>query len=111
MSSFKDRQNAFENKYAHDQDMLFKIEARTSKLFGLWVGEQLGLGPDDAKTYATEMVGENLTEPGYDDIKRKAIADFTAKGVNISEHMIDSMIDKFMAEAQAQVESEIQKAS
>jgi len=111
MNSFKDRQTAFENKYAHDQDMLFKIEARASKLFGLWAGEQLGLGPDDAKTYAAEMVGENLIEPGYDDIKRKAVADFAAKGVDVSEHIIDSMIEKSMLEAQAQIETEVPKAS
>lgn len=111
MSSFDDRRTAFENKYAHDENMRFKVEARTSKLFGLWVASQIGLGEDDAKTYAAEMVSENLNEPGFDDIRRRAVKDFAERGVDVSEYMIETMLDKSMAEAQTQIESEMQKAS
>lgn len=109
MTSFKDRQNAFENKYAHDQDMLFKIEARTSKLFGLWAAGQMGMTGDDAVTYAKSMVAENLTEAGYDDIRRKVVADFASRNVNISDHLIEAALAQSVADAVAQVESESTK--
>lgn len=106
MTSFKDRENAFESKYANDQEKLFRLEARTSKLFGLWVAGQMGLSGDDAATYAKTMVSENLSEVGYDDIKRKAMADFALKNLPITEHMIDTMIDQCMADADKQLQSE-----
>lgn len=109
MTSFKDRQSAFENKYAHDQDMLFKIEARTSKLFGLWAAGQMGMAGDDAVAYAKTMVAENLTEAGYDDIRRKVVADFAGRNVSVSDHMIETALAQSMADAAAQVESESAK--
>ena len=60
--SLEDRKDAFEKKYAHDQELMFKVEARTSKLFGLWVAEQIGLSGPDADTYAKEVVAANLEE-------------------------------------------------
>ena len=106
MTSFKDRQSAFENKYANDQEKLFRIEARTSKLLGLWAAEKLGMEGQDAQTYAGSIVSENLVEAGYDDIRRKVLADFASKGVAISEHAVDSMLDECMAQAQAQIEAQ-----
>lgn len=103
MTGFNDRKDAFENKYAHDQEMMFKLEARTSKLFGLWAAEQLGLSGADADTYAKEVVGANLEEAGYDDIKRKVRKDFDEKGLSISDHMMDTMIEKATEEAKAQL--------
>ena len=103
MSSFDDRKGALENKYAHDQETMFRVEARTCKLFGLWVAEQLGLTGKDAETYAKEVVAANLDEPGFDDVKRKVMPDITAKKLNLSEHMLDKQLEKFMAEARAQI--------
>ena len=103
MSSFDDRKGAFESKYAHDQEMMFKMEARACKLFGLWVAGQLGLAGKDAETYAKEVVASNLDEPGFDDVKRKVMPDIAAKKLNISDHMLDKQLEKFMAEAKAQV--------
>ena len=54
------RKNVFEKKFAHDQELEFKVEARCCKLFGLWMAEQLGLSGDDAKTYANGVIGANL---------------------------------------------------
>jgi hypothetical protein len=105
MSGFDDRKSAFENKYAHDQDMLFKLEARTCKLFGLWMAEQLGLSGDEASAYAADVIGSNLEEIGYDDVKRKVRADIDAKGLSISDHVLDSKLQHYEEEARVQLES------
>ena len=106
MSDLNDRKDAFENKFAHDEGLRFKVEARTSKLFGLWVAEQLGLGVDEANVYAAEMVAANLEEAGFDDIKRKARPDLDAKGLDVSDHMLDTMLHKFTEEAKSQLMAE-----
>lgn len=103
MTGFNDRKDAFENKYAHDQEMMFKLEARTSKLFGLWAAELLGLSGADAETYAKEVVGANLEEAGYEDIKRKVRKDFDEKGVSVSDHMMDTMLEKAGEDAKKQL--------
>ena len=107
MSGFDDRKDAYEKKFAHDEELMFRAEARCCKLFGLWAAEQLGLSGDDADTYAREVVGSNLEEPGFDDVKRKVFPDFTAKGLDVSEHVVDSMLEKFMGEAKEQIMHEI----
>ena len=106
MSSFEKREGAFENKFANDQESAFRIEARTSKLFGLWAAEKMGFSGAEADAYAKEVVGSNLEEPGFDDIKRKVSGDFKAKGVDVSEHMLDSMIQKSHEDARNQIEAE-----
>lgn len=103
MTGFNDRKDAFETKYAHDQDMMFKLEARTSKLFGLWAAEQLGLSGADADAYAKEVVGANLEEAGFEDIKRKVRRDFDVKGVSVTDHMMDTMIAKAGDDAKKQL--------
>lgn len=103
MSGFQDREDAFEKRYAHDQEIMFKVEARCCKLFGLWAAEQLGLSGADAETYAKEVVSSNLEEAGFDDVKRKVQPDFEAKNLDISEHVMDKMLEKFMAEAKKQI--------
>ena len=65
MSTFEDRENAFENKYAHDAQMQFKAEARRNKLLGLWAAELLGKTGDDANAYATEVVKCRVTSRGH----------------------------------------------
>jgi hypothetical protein len=82
-TQFDDRKNAFETKYANDQQMLFRVEAKACKAFGLWVAEQMGLSGDTANNYANDMVVANLDQPGLDDAIDKAVADLTIKGVNI----------------------------
>lgn len=106
MSSFDRREDAFEKKFAHDEELMFKAEARCCKLFGLWAAEQLGLSGADADSYAREVIGANLEEPGFEDVKRKVMPDFANKGLDISEHIIDSMLDKFFDEAKEQVVKE-----
>ncbi len=106
MSPLDDREKAFENKFAHDQKLDFAEEARLSKLYGLWAADKLGLEGDNAQTYAGEVIGANLEEPGFDDILRKVRADFDEKGLDISNEVMEAELDKCLAEAKKQIESE-----
>lgn len=75
MSTFDDRENAFENKYAHDAQMQFKAEARTNKLLGLWAAELMGKTGDEADAYAKEVIKSDFEEAGTEDVVRKVAAD------------------------------------
>ncbi len=103
MTGFEDRRDAFENKYAHDEKLSFDVEARCSKLFGLWAASQLGLEGTEADSYAKEVVMANLEEPGFDDIIRKVRADFDQKGLDISDHLMHTQVEKALIEAQKQL--------
>lgn len=103
MSSFDNREKAFENKFAHDQQLNFEVEARLSKLYGLWAAEQLGLSGAEAESYAGDVVDANLEEPGFLDILRKVRADFDSKGIDISNHVMEVELEKWLTEAKKQV--------
>ncbi len=104
MSSFDDRGDAFEKKFAHEEKVDFAVEARLSKLYGLWAAEQLGItGEGEAEAYAKEVIGANLEEPGFDDILRKVRKDFDEKGLDISDHVMKVELDNCLAEAQKQI--------
>ena len=79
MSTFDDRENAFENKFAHDAEMQFKAEARRNKLLGLWAAELMGKTGDDAAAYATEVVKADFEEAGHEDVVRKVSGDLGDK--------------------------------
>ncbi|MGB4058344.1 MAG: DUF1476 domain-containing protein [Alphaproteobacteria bacterium] len=103
MSHMDDREKAFENKFVHDQKTGFRIEARTSKLFGLWAAEKMGLSGAEAGNYAAEVVSANLDEPGFDDIFKKVKTDLKAKNVEISDHALQTQIQKSHEEAKKQI--------
>ena len=75
MTTFDDRENAFENKYAHDEAMKFKAEARCNKLLGLWAAELMGKTGDEADAYAREVIKADFEEPGNEDVVRKVAGD------------------------------------
>ena len=104
--SMDDRQKAFENKYALDQQIAFKVEARASKLIGHWAAELLGKTGDAVIAYGKEVVAANLDEPGFDDVKRKLRSDFAQADVEVSEHTLDAIIDAKIIEARTQIEAE-----
>ena len=79
MSTFDDRKNAFENKFAHDAEMRFKAEARRNKLLGLWAADLLGKSGDDAEAYAAEVIRADFEEAGHEDVVRKVAGDLGAK--------------------------------
>jgi hypothetical protein len=106
MNGMDDREKAFENKYALDQEVIFRIEARAAKLFGLWIAEKLGLDGDEAKVFAGSVVSANLDEPGFEDVKRTVRPVLAEKGIEISEDVIDGQLARFMEEARLQIMSE-----
>ena len=78
MSGMKDRENAFENKFAHDAEMQFKAEARRNKLLGLWAAELMGKSGDAAAEYAKEVIKSDFEEAGHEDVYRKVSGDLGA---------------------------------
>ncbi len=106
MTTFDDREKAFEKKFAHEEKLDFAVEARLSKLYGLWAAEQLGLSGADAQTYAGEVISANLEEPGFDDILRKVRKDFDEKGLDISDHVMDTELQKCLEEAKKQMSND-----
>ena len=106
MTGMDDREKAFESKYALDQEVMFRIEARASKLFALWLAEKMGLNADEAKLFAGSVVSANLDEPGFEDVKRAVRPVLADKGIDISEDVIDSQLAHFMEEARLQIMNE-----
>jgi len=106
MTTFDDREKAFENKYAHDAEMQFKANARRNKLLGLWAAELLGLKGADADTYAREVVISDLEESGDEDVYRKVKGDLDSKGVAVSEVELRSKMSALIVVAKEQVFSE-----
>ena len=105
MTTFDKREEAFENKFALDEEQKFKAEARRNKLLGLWVAEQLGLSGDAAKDYAKTVVAAEFSEGRDKAVFRKVTADLSAKDISITEAEIRSKMDVLMAEAIVQVKA------
>jgi hypothetical protein len=103
MTTFDDRENAFENKFAHDEEMKFKAEARANKLLGLWAAELLGKSGDDADAYAREVIKADFEEAGHDDVIRKVAADLDGKA---SAEEISVKRAQCLAQAKQQLMSE-----
>ncbi len=106
MSTFDEREDLYEKRFAHDQALQFKAEARRAKLFGAWVAERLGLHGDDAASYAGDVVVSDLKEAGVNDILEKVIPDLRAKGDEISEADLLERLEEHMDEARRQVLAE-----
>ena len=105
MTTFDKREEGFEKKFAHDEELRFKATARRNKLLGLWAAEKLGLSGDEANAYAKEVVMSDFEESGDNDVFRKLRTDFDAKGVNQSDHQIRRSMDELMAQAIEQIKS------
>lgn len=103
MTSMKDRETAFESKFALDEEMRFRANARRNKLLGLWAAEKLGKAGDAAEEYAKSVVIADFDEVGDEDVFRKVRADFDAAGVDQSDHQIRRTMDELMAVAIDQV--------
>ena len=106
MTTFDKREDAFEKKYAHDEELRFKATARRNKLLGLWAAGLLGKNGGDADAYAKTVVAADFEEAGEEDVFRKIRGDFDAAGVDQSDHQIRRTMDDLMATAIAQVQTE-----
>lgn len=80
MTTFDDRKNAFESKFAHDAELQFKVTARRNRLVGLWAADKLGHAGDAADAYARTVVIADMEEAGDEDVVRKLVADLAATG-------------------------------
>jgi hypothetical protein len=104
MTSFDDRENAFEAKFAHDADMQFRAEARRNKLLGLWAAGLMGKTGDDAAAYAMEVVNSDFEEAGIEDVVRKVAADMAGKA---SADDVRAKMAELLGLAKSQLMSEI----
>jgi hypothetical protein len=104
MSGFDDRENAFENKFAHDADMQFKAEARRNKLVGLWAAGLMGKEGDHALAYAKEVIKADFEEAGHEDVYRKLFKDV---GHLSDEATIRAKMAECMAQAKGQLIKEV----
>jgi len=104
MAGISDREKAFENKFAHDQELKFKAVARRNKLVGLWAAGLLGKA--DAEAYAKEVVVADFEEAGDEDVFRKLRGDFDAGGVSVSDQDIRTKMIDLLTEAVAQIEQQ-----
>ncbi len=105
MTTFDSRKDVAENKFAHDEALLFKVTARRNKLLGQWAGEKLGKSGADLDTYAKSIVMADFEEAGDDDVLRKVLSDFTAAGVVQSEHQIRRTMDELLARAADEIKA------
>jgi|TARA_R100000789_G_scaffold10508_5_gene14174 hypothetical protein len=103
VTTFDDREKAFETKYAHDQEMQFRAEARRNKLLGLWAAELMGKTGDDADAYAREVVKADFEEAGHEDVVRKVAGDL---GDKADPDTIREKMAALMIEAKAQLMKE-----
>jgi len=101
MTTFDEREKSYEKKFALDEELKFKAEARRNKLFGLWVAGKLGLSGDAATAYAKEVVAAEFEGPGR--VAAKITGDLTAKNLPVDEAEIRAKLAELMAEAVAQV--------
>jgi hypothetical protein len=104
--AFKDREKAAEAKWAHDEEMRFKVNARRNKLLGLWAAGEMGLTGPAADEYAREVVKADLEEEGIEDVVRKVLKDFQAKGMTLSDHAIRRRLEELQTVAIEQVVKE-----
>jgi hypothetical protein len=110
MTTFDDRERSFEKKFAMDQELKFKAEARRNRLLGQWAAAQLGLSGSEVEDYIKAVRKADLAEKGDQDVKRKIRQDFEAKGVNISEAELSRMMGEFLASAVSAIEAEGKKS-
>ena len=103
MTTFDNREKAFEDKFAHDAEVQFRVLARRNKLLGLWAADRLKLTPAEAEAYAKSIVQAEFEEGGDEAVIRKVYGDLTARGVDVSEHAVRRTMDELTNEAQRQI--------
>ncbi len=101
MTTFDERENASEARFAHDAEMQFKVAARRDKLVGLWAAEKLGLAGLEADAYARQVILSDLEEPGDEDVIRKLVADLA--GIGIEEAAIRAALGEHEIVARQQI--------
>lgn len=104
MSTFDEREKGFEKKFAHDQDLKFKAEARRNKMIGEWAAGKLGKSGADVEDYVKAVRRADFEEAGDEDVVRKISQDFADASVNVSDDEIRAQLGEFLAQAVADIE-------
>ena len=103
MTTFDDRERAFESKYARDEEMQFRIIARRNRLLGEWAARLMNLSEEETVTYAKDVIRADFEEAGDDDVVRKVLGDLTGAGVDTDEAKIREALGHKMVEARRQI--------
>ena len=103
MTTFDDRERAFESQYARDQEMQFKIVARRNRLLGHWAAKKMGLNEAEADAYARDVIRADFEEAGDEDVIRKLLGDLTSAGVECDEGKIREAMGHKTVEARRQL--------
>jgi hypothetical protein len=103
MTTFDDRERAFETKFAHDEEMKFRVIARRNKLLGHWAAGLMKLSPVEAESYAKDVVRADFEEAGDEDVIRKILGDLTAAGVDSDEAAIRQALSDKAIDARRQL--------
>ena len=103
MTTFDDRERAFETKFARDEDLAFRIIARRNRLVGAWAAGLMKLTPEEADAYEKAVVHANFEEVGDEDVVRKLLGDFAAAGLDIGDADVRRALDEQTIEARRQL--------
>ncbi len=103
MTTFDEREQNFEKKFKHDQEVRFKTNARRNKLLGLWAAGRLGLQGPAADSYAAEVVQADLGTSGGAGARDRVVKDLTAKGISTSPGEIEREMERLLAVAKEQI--------
>ena len=103
MTTFNDRERAFETKYARDEEMQFRITARRNRLLGEWAARQMGLSEAETDSYAKDVVRSDFEEAGDHDVVRKVLGDLTAAGIDCDEASVQEALRNKEIEARRQI--------
>jgi hypothetical protein len=99
MTTFDNRKDTAEKKFAHDAELQFKASARRNKLLGQWTAGQLGLSGAEAEAYAKSVVMSDFEEAGDEDVFRKVRKDLDGAKIEVSDHVVRRTMDELMAKA------------
>lgn len=99
MTNFNDRERGEEAKYAHDEEMHFRIHARRNRLLGQWAAERMSLSAAETESYAKSVVQADFEEAGDEDVVRKVLGDLTSAGVDTSESEVRASLEACQVEA------------
>ncbi len=107
MTTFDDREKAFEAKFARDEEMNFRVIARRNKLVGQWAAEKMGLTPEETDAYAKAVVQADFEEAGDEDVIRKLLGDLVSAGVDIDDAGVRLALDQKLVDARRQLIDEV----
>ncbi|KPH75027.1 MULTISPECIES: DUF1476 domain-containing protein [Bosea] len=105
MSTFDQRKDAFENKFAHDEELRFKATARRNKLLGLWAAEKLGKSGAEADAYAKSVVVADFEEAGDEDVVRKVKGDFVTGGITVADDEVRRVMTELLIRAAEEIQA------